>query len=135
MVLGGCLFQPFPGSFQVFFHAESVQADDSHVVLLGGVAGIFYDIDTLNRVVESGKNHAWLLCLREDGTCLHDISFHRNELDGIEFDNFVYDGCGIEEYIQFWRLSCIDGDVELKRVYLTKQWRTRVQNEQMDQCK
>lgn len=57
---------------------------------------IFYDIDTLNRVVESGKNHAWLLCLREDGTCLHDISFHRNELDGIEFDNFVYDGCGIE---------------------------------------
>lgn len=37
--------------------------------------------------------------------------------------------------IQFWRLSCIDGDVELKRVYLTKQWRTRVQNEQMDQCK
>lgn len=30
---------------------------------------IFYDIDTLNRVVESGKNHAWLLCLREDGTC------------------------------------------------------------------
>lgn len=50
---------------------------------------IFYDIDTLNRVVESGKNHAWLLCLREDGTCLHDISFHRNELDGIEFDNFV----------------------------------------------
>ena len=31
---------------------------------------IFYDIDTLNRVVESGKNHAWLLCLREDGTCL-----------------------------------------------------------------
>ena len=23
----------------------------------------------------------------------------------------------------------------LKRVYLTKQWRTRVQNEQMDQCK
>lgn len=64
---------------------------------------IFYDIDTLNRVVESGKNHAWLLCLREDGTCLHDISFHRNELDGIEFDNFVYDGCGIEEYIQFWR--------------------------------
>ena len=75
------------------------------------------------------------LCLREDGTCLHDISFHRNELDGIEFDNFVYDGCRIEEYIQFWRLSCIDGDVELKRVYLTKQWRTRVQNEQMDQCK
>lgn len=66
---------------------------------------------------------------------LHDISFHRNELDGIEFDNFVYDGCGIEVYIQFWRLSCIDGDVELKRVYLTKQWRTRVQNEQMDQCK
>lgn len=39
------------------------------------------------------------------------------------------------ELIQFWRLSCIDGDVELKRVYLTKQWRTRVQNEQMDQCK
>lgn len=39
MVLGGCLFQPFPGSFQVFFHAESVQADDSHIVLLGGVAG------------------------------------------------------------------------------------------------
>lgn len=82
---------------------------------------IFYDIDTLNRSVESGKNYAWLLCLREDGTCLYDIFFHKNESEEIEFDNFIIDGCGIEACIQFWRLSCIDGVVELKRVYLAEQ--------------
>lgn len=32
-------FPAIPGQFPGFFHAESVQADDSHVVLLGGVAG------------------------------------------------------------------------------------------------
>ena len=34
-LLGGRLFQPFPGGGQVLFHAEAVLVDDAQVVLFG----------------------------------------------------------------------------------------------------